>query len=310
MRLSARRRYSSGNPVKAVFSLILLLLLAVVGFRGFLLYKDSRLGKFDRFNVVIVAKPVVFLSVNLPDQTAIAVIFPDDLHIPDLAYGYGGYGAAAIYSVGQLDKRGGETVAQTVSDYLGVPVDGYIYDPVRLSKDIRGFFLRANSIISAQSNLNILDRGRLAWIMLQTRPDKIKPVDLKDFAEPLVLADGEVALSTEKEVLDSKLSDDFTESRIRNENFRLEVINSTRVVGLGNRASRMFVNIGANVVNVGTIDIPSADCQIKATDKAKNSMTVARVAEIFACKISVLPEEGRAEIVLVLGQDYARKLGQ
>lgn len=310
MRLSARRRYSSRSPIKAIFSLIFLGLLAAVAIRGFWLYQDSRLGRFDRFNLVLIAKPLTLLSVDLTGKTAMAVTFPDNLYISELAYGYGGYGAAAIYAVGQLDKRGGETVAETVADYLGIPVDGYIYDPVTLPKDVKSFFWGLDSLVGGRSNLNILDRGRLAFFILQIRPDRIKRVALADFAEPLVLADGSMAISAEKEVLDSKLQGDFTESRVRNEAFRLEMINSTSVLGLGNRASRILTNIGANVVNVGTTEGLISGCQIQASSKARSSMTVARVANIFSCQIVSGSDQGRAEIVVLLGQDYARKLGK
>lgn len=310
MRLPVRRRYSSRNPLGIVLSLIFLVLVTAVGFRGFLLYKDSKLGKFGRFNVVLVTKPVTLLSVNLADKTATAVIFPDDLYIPELAYGYGGYKASAIYAVGQLDKRGGDTVAATVSDYLGIPVDGYIYDPVSLPKDIKGFFLGTGGVVGGQSDLNVLDRGRLAWVMLQTRLDKIKLVKLSDFAEPLVLADGSTAESVDKETLDGKLQGDFTERRIRDEDFRLEVVNSTRILGLGNRASRILTNIGTSVVNVGTTDVQIGDCQIQSTAKTRGSITVARISDVFSCQVLPPIEEGRSEVIVTLGTEYAKALGK
>lgn len=312
MRFSARRQYSSPrrSPAKAIFSLILLLLVAAVAVRGFLLFKDSRIGKFDRFNVVIIAQPTTLVSVNAKDQTAIAVALPDELYISDLAYGYGAYRTAMIYPVGQLDRRGGETVATTVSDYLGVPVDGYIYAPAAKVSDLKSYFLSPKSVLGAGSSLNILDRLQLAVTIIQMRPDKIKTVNLGDFSDQLVLSDGSVALSLDKESADAHFQDDFVESRLRDEGFRLEMLNSTPVLGLGNRASRILVNIGANVVNVGTIDGQLPGCLIKTTPKAKNSLTVARIAQIFSCQVTTLPEEGRAEIEVDLGQDYAQRLGK
>jgi len=306
----ARRHNPSKSPIGAIFFLILLVLVATLGIRGFFLYKDSRWGKFDRFNVVIISKPVTFLSVNKSSQTAVVVTFPDDLYVSDLAYGYGAYRMGTVYSVGQLDRRGGETVAATVSDYLGVPVDGYIYSPKPTPADIKNFFVSPTNLLENHSNLNLLDRLQLAWAIFRLRFDKIKKKDLGSFTEPLVLSDGSTALTLEREAVDSHLQDDFVENRIRDEAFRLEILNSTAVLGLGNRAGRVLSNIGSNVVNVGTLDGALTNCQIKTTAKAKNSLTVRRVAAFYSCQISLMSEEGRAEIEVILGQDYAQKLGK
>ncbi len=307
---SAQRQYSSANNLRVLPAIIFIIFLAVVGFVGFQLYKDSRFGKFDRLNVALATNPLALLSVNIAEHSAVVVRLPDDLYIAELAFGYGPYKAATIYSVGQLDKRGGETVGSTLSDYLGIPVDGYIHTPGQLPKDIKGFFLNPQNLFNIQSNLNLYDRLRLAMAVLQMRFDKINTVDLSKLSGELVLADGSKALSLDKEILDNSLGSLFVEKRLLSENYRVEVINSTHVVGLGNRAGRILANIGSNVVNVGTISLPLPNCQIQATSKAKSSITVVRIAQIFSCQVLDNSSEGRADVVVTIGEDYAKKLGK
>jgi hypothetical protein len=277
---------------------------------GFYLYKDSRFGRFDRFNVVLATSPVALLSVDTAKASAVLVKFPDDLYIPELAFGYGPYQAAKIYAVGSLDKRGGETLSVTLSDYLGVGVDGYIYSPTSLSGDIKNFFLAPQNIFTADSNLNILDRLRLSATVFLMRFDKIKTVDLVEFTSPLVLADGGTARSLDKESLDGRLADFFAENKIQGENYRVEVVNSTNVAGLGNRAGRLLSNMGANVVSVGTSSPMLPTCQILTTAQAKNSATVKRIAFLFSCQVTLKSDGGRADVVVTIGEDYAKKLGR
>ena len=296
---SARKNFSSRNPV-AIFPILFLLIFVFLGIKGFLLYKESKFDKFDRFNIVLAASPLTLVSVDSAGKTITEIVFPKDLYIPELAFGYGGYKSSSIYNVGELDKRGGETVMATVSDYLGIPADDYIYTS---SVNIR-------DILTAKSSLNLFDRIRFALIFFQTRSDKIKVIDLAKYSEPLVLSDGSTALSLDKEILDERLRDNFAESRIRQENFRLEIFNSTKIVGLANRAGRVLTNIGVNVVSVNSSEISEEACRIKATDKIKNSITVRRVADIFSCQIEDLTEGGRAEIEMIIGKSYAKKLGK
>lgn len=270
---------------------------------------NSRLGRFSRFNVVLITKPMAVLSADLTDKTVTLIRVPDDLYITELAFGYGPYRSAAIYSVGQLDKRGGETVMATMSDYLGIPVDGYIKTD-SMPTDIKRFVFNPQLLFKGESSLNIVDRLQLGVLLLQTRFDKIKLVDLGTLAGPLVLADGSMALSLDKEILDNNLRDFFVEKKVRDENLRVEVVNSTIVLGLGNRAGRVLSNMGANVINVGSTDQPLSSCQIQTTGKIRNSQTVARIVQIFSCQVTDLAESGRADVVVILDQDYAKRLGK
>ncbi|MCL4390563.1 MAG: LCP family protein [Patescibacteria group bacterium] len=254
------------------------------------LYQGSRFDRFDRFNVVFVGSPVKLVSVNVAAKNIDIISFPNDLYIPQLAHGYGPFEVGKIYAVGQLDRRGGETVAATVSDYLGVPVDGYV--------------LGNDALRASPSDLNLMDRARVLLAMFTTRADKVNVVNLASLASPLVLVDGSQATSIDQDALDNALSGLFVEDRIRTENLRVAVINSTNVTGLGNRAARLLSNIGVSVVSVDNSDIALPGCQLLVDPKQKNTVTVNRIAAIFHCQI-MSKGAGRADVVLTLGEDYA-----
>ena len=234
------------------------------------------------------------------------VRFPDGLYVSEVIPNYGAYKISSVYKVGELDKRGGQVLSWTVSELLGVPVDGFLAQDREVGTDVKGFFLNPGIFWKSKSNLNSLDLLRFVYSLFQMRFDKIDQVDLGKYAGPLVLADGTTALGVDKEQLDSALAWKFVESTIRDEGLRVEVVNSTPVVALGARVARVLTNIGMMVINVGSSRDVLGSCQVEAGKKNINSMTVLRIAQIYACRVSVRSEESRADVTVTLGKDYAQ----
>ncbi len=297
---------SSSSSLSNLASILLLgfggLVVAVVGYK---LLFASRVGKYDRFNVVLAGTPVELLSLDVTTKSAVAVFFPSDLYMTQTHHGYGGYRISAVYTVGQLDRRGGETLADTVGDYVGVPVDGYIVGSFNTSQSPSSVVISPGLVFAKDANIDFFDRLRLIQEVLTLRPDKITTVHLSDWSSSLILADGSTATVLDPGALDTDLSGYFFEDKLRNEKWRVEVLNSTDVSGLGNRAARMLANIGATVINVGDIGIALPHCKISAVKAAEQSATVARIAGILACSVEEKVESGRADISVILGRDYA-----
>lgn len=286
------------SPLGLIFLVIFLLGLAVAGFRLYPDYQKSRFGKFDRFNLVIAGQTTFLVSLDLTGKSAVVMKFPNDLYLTELVHGYGQYKISSVYAAGNLDRRGGETLSGTVSEYLGVPVESYFYSSKDAS-DIKKFFLN-----NLKTNVSLFDRLRIILFLLPLRPDKIKIINLDKLASPLILADGSKALGLEKSDLDNNLAGIFTEQKLQAENLRTEVVNTTRVAGLGARATRLLANIGLSVVNIENGNLPIAGCQIHASPKTLNSLTVARIAAVYSCTVAKKSDAGRTEITVMLGQNY------
>lgn len=302
-------RHSGGNPGGGILRLLLLLLLGVV--IGFVVwgFHSSRVSRFDRFNVVVSASNTFVISLNPKSATANLVRLPDDLYVPSVAHGYGQYTIAKVYDVGQLDKRGGKVLSDTVSDYLGIPIDGY----VRLPKSATG---EIHSVVSAvmfalqarQTDLSFFDRIMFAWSLARMRYDKTDVVDLGKSASPLLLADGSTGVTLDKDVVDSLLADEFSEDKIRTEDLRIQVVNSTPYAGLGSRGARILTNTGMKVVSVDSTDLPVDKCQLRMEAKLKNTMTVKRIESVFTCEEGSPIDRAKGDIVVVLGMHYLNEL--
>lgn len=298
------RRQSSSNFLGGIFSILLLVGLAFLAWKFYPLFLNPLYGKFDRFNVAVAGDQVALVSLNISDKSMVVINVPSDLYLPNVVHGYGQYKAASVYAAGNLDHRGGETLAGTLQDYLGVPVDGYFFSPKKFS-DPKNVFLSPDFIFGTTSNISFLDKIQFVINLFKVRFDKVKTVDLGDYASPLVLADGSSALTLEPAEVDQILAGLLVEDRPQTENFRVEVVNTTSVTGLGARASRVLANIGLSVINVESAESTTNSCLVLATRPALKSVTVARIAQIYSCKVSQKPTEDRADITVKLGQTYA-----
>lgn len=295
------------------FSLRIILLPILAGlaffafFKVFPLISTHRFGQFDRFNVVLVSKSVTLVSINPKSSSAVTIFFPDDLFLQNIVHGYGGYSVNKISAVGELDKRGGETLAGTIREYVGVPIDGY-WLLSSSPADLKSFFLNPNHLFSGKTNLNLLDRFQFVFALEQIRSDKIAKINLSSAVSPLVLADGSNASTLDEPTLDNLESGAFVEESLRSENLRLEIINSPSYPGLGNRAARILTNIGASVISVDTGDLALPTCQILVSPRASNSQTVRRAKDIFSCQVLAKTPDDRADAKIILGEDYVNWL--
>ncbi len=247
---------------------------------------------------------MALISLNVSDKSMVVVELPPDLYLPNVVHGYGQYKAQSVYGAGNLDHRGGETLAGTLEDYLGVPVDDCFFSQKKFS-ELKNAFLSPDFIFGNASNINFLDKIQFLLNLFKVRFDKVKTVDLSSYASPLVLADGSSAQTLDATEVDQILTGLLTESRPQAENFRVEVVNTTKMPGLGAKATRLLSNIGMSVINIETQDVASLQCGIFATPNALKSVTVARISQIYSCKISQKPTEDRAAITVKLGQNYA-----
>lgn len=300
-------RATRGFPLGFILLIILLLVFGLLAVRFYPLVTASRFGRPGRFNVVFTGRPVTVISLDPRAGLGAVIVFPDDLYMTSVIHGYGQYPISNVFRVGELDKRGGETLAGTLREYLGVPVSGYWVTSGSFLNP-RSYFLNPAVILHDRSDLNPLDRLRFILDLERIRQDKLKIIDLRTIASPLVLADGSKAQLIEQDSLDNFLQGLFDETSLRTESLRLAVINSTGYPGLGNRVARILTNAGASVVNVSSVDSVFPQCQISASPKAFKSVTVSLAAAVFSCQVGKAYNSDSADAKIIVGDDYVRWL--
>lgn len=265
--------------------------------------------KAQRINIAVAGNQVALISVDTVNNSVVVVKVPGNLHMFGVIHGYGQYHIGSVYQVGELDKRGGAVLSGTLQEFLAIPIEGYYYT-LREMTDIRNFFLSWDFLRGRTTNFPLLRRLELVRNMWQLRFDKVRVIDLSKTAKPLVLADGSNALFLEPVEVDQILKGLLTESNLQDENFRVEVINTTTTAGLAGRAARLLTNLGLTVIHINGNAQALSQCKIRATKEALKSQTVWRIAQIYRCQKEEKPEESRAAISLYLGTDYADWLGK
>lgn len=262
---------------------------------------SGRFEKYDRFTVVIDGEKRALLSISTDKKGAVVIVLPNDLYISRLAHGYGAYQVSKIYEVGELDHRGGEVFSSTLSQYLGIPVDGFIHTK-RNPENLKAFFTSPEFFLNDRSNLSLIDRIKIIATINELRFDRIEIFNLQDRAEKIILADGLKARSIDSLDLDHLLGGSFVEKRLEDENLRVLILNSTKTAGLGNRVARLLSNIGMNVVNVDSQDQEVDNCQVRVEKTLEKSLAVRRILDIFKCQLKIGEGSGKSDLELVVGR--------
>lgn len=303
-----RYKKSSGLGIFGLLIPFVFLILAVVGLFKFLPGVFSgNFARSDRFTLAVNGPKNFVVSISTKGKEAVVIVLPENLIIPNVAHGYGKYPVSKIYQVGELDHRGGEVYLDTLSDFLGIPIDGYVHTSTKFSS-LKQYFFNLNFIFNTTSSLGFWDKIKFAQTAGSLRFDKINTVDLGKISEKINLADGQSARSLDVEIVDVKLGGVFSEESIANEELRVSVFNATEVSGLGEKAARVLGNIGVDVVNVDTGDLQRRKCVIRTAEKLVSSLTVLRIAAIFACNVEKSQDVGRSDLVVEVGQDFADRL--
>lgn len=278
-------------------------------------------GKFN-INLVLKAKTIAVLSFNPIEKEVTVINFPDNI-LMDVADGFGQWEVRSVYSLGQSDSENGwELLEQTVSGFLGVPVDGFLEfknnfsktDPFDLVKKYQQNILSGiGDISNIQTSLTPIELIRLKFYLTQVRFDKIKNIDLGkgDILAQSRLNDGTVVYLADPTKIDSTLTS-FTDPTIRNEHMTIAVFNATNYPQLAQKAARIITNLGGNVI----ITANAEKSYLKTQVIGKKSATLDRLKQIFdldcakdpKCdKIGPDVEVGRAQINIILGEDFYKR---
>lgn len=302
--------------------IILILLGQVINFTKALLnpWQQGALAKnylWDRqFNINLVVKneSVSVLLFNPIKKEATIIKIPDNTFL-DVPQGLGWWQLRSIYDLG-----GDKLLKNSLSSFLGIPIDGFIkltgYLEQKRTEDliseIRQNPLNTIRLLSSiQTDLTLWELLNLNLSLAQIRFDKVKTLDLVKLRvlDEQKLADGTWVFTADPARLDSILSD-AVDNKLREEHLSIAVFNATDHPQLAQKVKRLISNLGGNVIQISNAP--------KKSDKSylfgEKSQTLKRLTQIFDLgdKINLkdLDEiSSRAQINLILGEDFSKKIG-
>lgn len=298
--------------VTAFWLLVIVFLFLVGGALKF--FKANRFcwNGQDDINFVIAAEDVFLVSVEPTEKRLVVLRIPAQLVI-EASRGYGEYRIGAIYELGELEKKGGELLRESVQEYFGVPVERYLKIPntqYAIPNTRNGLLKILNSLIlkrEGATDFSPVELFRLWWTIRKVPSDRLISLDLSKFnlVEEKSLADGSKVLTLERGASDNLAAKYFTQKKIREENLAIKVVNATSHAGLANQAARIINNMGGRVVSVETKETEGEKCQVMAGEKKRKSRTVESLLGIFNCDFTAADLSGQpAEVVLEVGEEY------
>lgn len=331
-KLKTRDKRSKRKRVAlAVFWVIVLACLIGAGWHFPKLLVRSVWDGTSRINFVFETEPISLVSFTPEGKLLAFLVIPDGTYI-EAIHGYGPYRVESLYQLGELEGRGSEVLAGSLQEYLAVPIDGWVAEGGRRSgesvvtgapvakweigdgeeaRDLVARVLLQYLRSGGETNFTRWDLLRLWWQIRRVREDKITTVDLgqTSASQRVDLPDGSQATRIDPDRLNSIISRLFIDEKIRAEDLALVVLNDTDHSGLAHRGARIISNIGGRVVGTGEAEDGNEKCRLKSGRKDRDSYTVKKTAAIFNCQWTGEGLEGqRADVVLILGDDYWRRL--
>ncbi|MEK7617172.1 MAG: LCP family protein [Patescibacteria group bacterium] len=269
-------------------------------------------GEFT-LNFVTNTKPLSLVSFSPQDRKVTILTIPDATLV-DVPGGFGKWQIRAIHQLG-----GENLVKSSVSQFLGIPVDGF--SSHNLVDHFRGNLFSGMKILpELHSDLTGFELVRLKLGLLQVRFDRINQIDLEKLSvlEKQKLADGSEVFIVDPIRLDSVMSD-LEDPKIKSENLSVAIFNATEYPLLAAKTKRLITNMGGNVIVTQNAPRKVEKSYVdfgSTVVEGEKSKTLDRLKQIFdlGCskdpkcdKISVADlglAASRAQIIVILGEDF------
>lgn len=331
MRKREEKRKKKLKVISYWLLVISFLVLVGCGLRLVRMSKEAVWDGKGRASFVVADREVSLVSLEPENKNLVILKISKDTEI-ETTRGYGRYRIGAVYQLGELEGKGGSLLRESVQEYFGIPVDGWIktWDMGHAIWDTKKDLLKIFSGLilgrKGETNFTLWDVLRLWWEMRKILPHQTKLILLDEIGalKSKVLVDGSRAWEVNRERLDIFLQDNFYEPKIREENLTIRVINTTDYPGLANHAARIVGNMGGRVVGVSSEDgkreaslpaqagkVQSSKCEIRSEKKKRETFTVQKLVKALNCQF--VEEEGsdeRAEVTVLVGENYWRMLNE
>lgn len=297
-------------------------ILIVLGFLaiGVWIFFPRPKNPYGRETYILVSDPMIVASWGRADRTLTLIALPSDI-AAEGTHGYGTYSLAAFWRLGEIDKKDGTVLAESVSEALGIPVTGYIGPKNGLFESRDTPLVTVKAAFAIKNVLGVLGSGyrtniplgkfiSLSWFLNFSGPARVNTYDFTQnspaVAQESVLPDGSSVRILDPERVDGQLKTVFEDAPIRRESVTVAVYNTTTMPSLGNRVGRLLTNVGVSVVTVGN-DTPEVDtCTVVGSDTALKSKSANVIVSVLGCT-RVVGDTNRADLIIRIGKTYAKR---
>lgn len=316
MTLMSKTKKKRPSGFKFFLGLIFAFIFCLIGL--FLVSRNSILNNSNQINLILNTKPVLVISFNFVNQKNTIFSFPSNTYV-DVAGGYGNYQIGKLFALDQQEKKQGKLITSTISNTLGIPIDGYLnFNQKELTDKENGytreeFIRKKNSLfltlpVFYKWQLPVIDTLKIIYFAVSVKGSRVNFINFFDSEVliPYELPDSTKVFNIDYPKIDKVIKDTIEDTAVIKDDLKVEVLNSTSFLGLAEKGARIVENLGIRVINIGnTTNLKTSDCKIYAEEKISKTYTFARLKNIFQC-ISIIQTypESRADVTIILGDKY------
>jgi hypothetical protein len=294
--------------------------LFVFGLISLFVYRMFCSGSWEgrqRYNLLVGTPDGLHALVSISADEPDALIFVFDPNfLVEGVYGYGEYKIGSLLNLGKLEKLGDKLIKKSVQNTMGLRVQGYVSSEVPNDLDENPNtwlkkLIRPMSLSLIGNEIGILDVIRFSERISGLRKDQIEVMPLHEsrLAVTVLQPDGTEVFQLDKLRLDGYLLNRIKGSVYTEEDHGVAVVNTTPHYGLATSVSRLFLNSGLDVVGVGENQMNLETTQILIKDEELANQETTRFAtyafDEYELKVGET-DEYRAEVVVLIGEDYYR----
>lgn len=312
MRRNQKRQNTQVKKRKGL-TLIFVLIFLLVFLKLVFFVKGSLWNENYRLNFVVKQVGNLTLITLEPKEPLLSVLkIPPNLSL-EVPYGYGNYQAQALTKLEIMEKKP-NLVVKTLQENLAVYLDGQIEieegdlsSKKELENKLLGLFMGRG-----KTNFSSWDILRLWWKTRSLKENEYKYLEIKKMALTTnqKLPDKSEIYLLDQATFDMKIQKIFIDPTIRLENLTVEILNGTDHPGLAEKAARILGNSSLSVVSTGNTDLKIDKSYFETAKKLSRTRTAVLVKNIFNCSWKEGKTERRADITLVIGEDYFQFLTQ
>lgn len=305
--------------LKFFFLFVSVIILLSLIIKGGQIIRDSIFDGTTRITLVLGTKgekaDLLVFSFEPKNKTATVLLIPQNINV-QVAKNFGTYQIGNVYELGSLNNppNGGGLLRETTQDFIGVPVDGWVV----ISSEFRVQSSELNTqeiktlveksfwegVRGADTNLTLLDFGRIWYAISKTKIDKMEIIDFQKLnsLKKTYLLDNTEVFEVDSSSLDTVLGTLFYNPQVLAERRTVEIINGTGKAGFGNKLARIINNMGAQVLFVKTAEGLVKNSSILARDKT--SYTVRKISRTFQISKIEDKKEANVDISVFIGEDF------
>jgi hypothetical protein len=267
--------------------------------------------------VAVFGDPVSIVFIDRSTKRTSYISFPASTFV-DASSSYGTYPVSSLWRLGEIEKKGGMIFASSVGNALGIPIRYYIGPhgigdtPVDLQEQFSQLFsiVRIPQILTGGIKTNLPFATYLE--VTQAVGNSLSTSTILDLTKTYALSETENTDGTRVRKINPDGADlvfrqDHEIGVLRNENIRVSILNTTGILGLGQKVARELSHAGIAVIATDSEDKQFESCEVSAGKSVLSSVTVKSIVSFLSCSLRVSDDTGKADIILRLGKNEIHK---